>query len=65
MLTPVFLGLPLAVKTRIEDWFSLLRCLSCDQAEKRFTKRQAPRIVDFFFLINQIPASVKMGAFGK
>lgn len=35
VVPPVFLGLPLAVKTRKEDRFSILRCLSCDQVGKR------------------------------
>lgn len=36
LLRPVFLGLPLAVKTWEEDQLSILHCPSCDQVGKRF-----------------------------
>lgn len=47
----VFLGLPLAVKTRKEDRFSILRCLSCDQAGRR-CRRAGAQNSRLFLLIN-------------
>lgn len=49
LLPPGFLGLPLATKTRKEDQFSLLCCLSCDQVGKRFTKAGTRNSRLFFF----------------
>lgn len=66
-LPPIFfLGLPLTVKTREEDLFGILRCLSCDQVGKRFTHAgtQNNRLLKII-IINWIPTSVNMGAFGN